>query len=127
MVGSNNLLIDTNIILYAAVYNDDIAMELLTENNIFISDITEIELLGYHQLSDDEHAVLSDFIATLTVIPVNSVIKQKKAIELRRKFAIKTPDAIIVATALKLGYFLVTADKKLQKIDDLQVIEFQSP
>lgn len=126
MAGSNNLLVDTNIILYAAVYNDDIAMELLTENNIFISDITEIELLGYHRLSDDEHAVLSDFIATLTVIPVNSVIKQK-AIALRRKFAIKTPDAIIAATALQLGYFLVTADKKLQKIDDLQVVEFQAP
>jgi len=126
MAGSNNLLVDTNIILYAAVYNDDIAMELLTENNIFISDITEIELLGYHRLSDDEHVVLSDFIATLTVIPVNSVIKQK-AIALRRKFAIKTPDAIIAATALQLGYFLVTADKKLQKIDDLQIVEFQAP
>ena len=126
MAGSNNLLVDTNIILYAAVYNDDIAMELLTENNIFISDITEIELLGYHRLSDEEHTILTDFIATLTVIPVNSVIKQK-AIALRRKFALKTPDAIIAATALQLGYFLVTADKKLQKIDDLQVVEFQAP
>ena len=55
MAGSNNLLVDTNIILYAAVYNDEIAMELLTDNNIFISDITEIELLGYHRLSNEEH------------------------------------------------------------------------
>ena len=126
MAGSNNLLVDTNIILYAAVYNDDIATELLTENNIFISDITEIELLGYHRLSDEEYVILSDFIATLTVIPINSIIKQK-AIDLRRKFALKTPDSIIAATALQLGYFLVTADKKLQKIDDLQVVEFQAP
>lgn len=48
-------------------------------------------------------------------------------IALRRKFAIKTPDSIIAATALQLGYFLVTADKKLQKIDNLQVVEFQAP
>lgn len=126
MAGSNNLLVDTNIILYSAVYNDDIAMELLTENNIFISDITEIELLGYHRLSDEEHRILSDFIATLTVIAINSLIKQK-AIALRRKYALKTPDAIIAATALQFDYFLVTADKKLQKIDDLQVVEFQAP
>jgi len=126
MAGSNNLLVDTNIILYAAVYNDEIAMELLTDNNIFISDITEIELLGYHRLSNEEHTILSDFIATLTVIPITSIIKQK-AIALRRKYAIKTPDSIIAATALQLGYFLVTADKKLQKIDNLQLVEFQAP
>ena len=82
--------------------------------------------MGYHRLSDEEYAILSDFIATLTVIPINGVIKQK-AIALRRKFALKSPDSIIVATALQLGYFLVTADKKLQKIDDLQVVEFQAP
>ena len=58
--------------------------------------------------------------------PITSLIKQK-AIALRRKFAIKTPDSIIAATALQLGYFLVTADKKLQKIDNLQVVEFQAP
>ena len=61
MAGSNNLLVDTNIILYAAVYNDEIAMELLTDNNIFISDITEIELLGYHRLSNEEHTILSNY------------------------------------------------------------------
>ena len=126
MAGSNSLLVDTNIILYATVYNDDIAKELLKENSIFISDITEIELLGYHRLSDNEHAILSDFITTLTVIPVNTIIKEN-AIELRRHYALKTPDSIIAATALYLDCFLITADKKLQKIDGLQVIEFQSP
>ena len=50
MVGSNNLVLDTNIILYAAVYNHEIALELIAENTIFISDIPEIELLGYHRL-----------------------------------------------------------------------------
>ncbi len=126
MAGSNNLVLDTNIILYAAVYNHAIAMEILTENNIFISDITEIELLGYHKLTDTEHEILSDVLANVNVVPVSGRIKQK-AISLRRKNALKTPDAIIVATAMELDYFLVTVDKKLQKIEDVEVIEFEVP
>ena len=126
MAGSNNLVLDTNIILYAAVYNHEIAMELLLENNIYISDITEIELLGYHRLTEEEHTVLADVISNLNVISVNGRIK-KTAISLRRKYGLKTPDAIIASTAMQLGYFLVTADKKLQKIKDIQVVEFEAP
>jgi predicted nucleic acid-binding protein len=66
MAGSNNLVLDTNIILYAAVYNHEIALELIAENTIFISDITEIELLGYHRLSEkNEKLSRSFFLAWL--------------------------------------------------------------
>lgn len=126
MAGSNNLVLDTNIILYAAVNNDEIALELLDENNIFISDITEIELLGYHRLVDEECKVLKEVIDNLNVVSVNESIKQE-AINLRRKYALRTPDAIIAATALELDCFLVTADKKLQSVEDIKVIQFQAP
>ena len=119
----NNIVLDTNIILYAAVYNDDVALELLEENNIFISDITEIELLGYHRLGDKEYEVLKNLIESLNIISFNNNIKHK-AIKLRRQFALKTPDAIIVSTAIEYGYFLVTADKKLHKIKDANIIQF---
>ncbi len=125
MAGSN-LVIDTNIILYATVYGNDIAMEILSENNIFISDITEIELLGYHRLSEEEQLVLKEFISNITVVPINEKIKQK-AIEIRHKHNIKTPDAIISATALILDYFLITADQKLQQVENSKIVEFQAP
>ncbi len=126
MAGSNNLVLDTNIILFAAVYNNHLAMELLTENNIFISDITEIELLGYHRLSKTENKILTEVISNLNVVPISGKIKQL-AILLRQEHALKTPDAIIAATAIDLGYLLATADKKLQKINGLGIIEFEAP
>lgn len=119
----NNIVLDTNIILYAAVYNNEIALELIQENNIFISDITEVELLGYHRLSKGEYEILKELISTLNVISISNEIKQK-AIGLRRKYALKTPDAIIVSTAVKFGYYLVTADKQLHKIEDVNIIQF---
>jgi predicted nucleic acid-binding protein len=123
MAGSNNLVLDTNIILYAAVYNNAVAIELLSENNIYISDITEIELLGYHRLSVEERTILSDVISNFNVVPISGKIKEK-AILLRKEHSLKTPDAIIAATAMELGYLLATADKKLQKIKNIGVIEF---
>ncbi len=103
MAGSN-LVVDTNIILYAAVYGNDIAMKILSYNNIFISDITEIELLEYHRLTDEERNVLKELISTLTVVPISEKIKQK-SISIRYKHNIKTPDAIISATSVELEYF----------------------
>lgn len=126
MAGSNNLVLDTNIILFAAVYNHAVALELLTENNIFISDITEIELLGYHRLSLEECIILSEVITNVNVVPINAKIK-RIAISLRKEYALKTPDAIIAATAMDLGYILATTDKKLQKIKGIQVVEFEIP
>jgi predicted nucleic acid-binding protein len=126
MAGMNNLILDTNIILYAAVYGDEIALELLQENNIFISDITEIELLGYHRLNIDEYDILKKLLESINIIAINNRIKYK-AIALRRKYALKTPDAIIASTAIHHDFFLVTADKKLHKIKDINIIQFDAP
>jgi predicted nucleic acid-binding protein len=94
----NNILLDTNIILYAAVYEDEIALDLLNDNNIFISDITEIELLGYHRIKEKEINILKELVNSIKVLPLNNDIK-KIAIDLRRKHQLKTPDSIIVSTA----------------------------
>lgn len=123
MVGSNNLVVDTNIILYAAVNNDSLALDILIDNGIFISDITEIELLGYHLISSEEVKILKEFIAQTSVTPVTNAIKNT-AIHLRKKYALRTPDAIIAATAIELDFLLVTADIKLLKINEIKTIAF---
>lgn len=119
----NNILLDTNIILYAAVYRDEVALDVLNDNNIFISDITEIELLGYHRINKTELSILKNLVSNINVLPINNDIK-KIAIDIRRKYQLKTPDAIIASTALYFDYFLATADKKLHKIDEVNLIQF---
>jgi predicted nucleic acid-binding protein len=45
------------------------------------------------------------------------------AIQIRKKFRVKTPDAIIAATAMEVGAVLVTRNEgDFKKVDGLQVI-----
>jgi predicted nucleic acid-binding protein len=54
----------------------------------------------------------------LTIININDSIKNL-AIQWRRQYKLKLPDAIIVATTLSLEATLLTNDQQLIKIQDL--------
>ena len=51
----------------------------------------------------------------------NSKIKEQ-TIELRKKYSIKLPDAIIASTSLVYGIPLITADRGFSKIVELDLI-----
>lgn len=46
---------------------------------------------------------------------------KKKTIELRKKYNIKLPDAIIAATAIENDLTLITADKGFEKVEELKL------
>lgn len=74
-----------------------------------LSVITQIELLCWKTDTDTELAV-QDFIADSVVLDISSNIIA--CVQLRRNKKIKTPDAIIAATALANGYTLITNNEK---------------
>jgi len=87
-----------------------------------ISIITQIEVLGYNNPSEIE-TLFKQFIDDSLVIPLNDDIV-KKTIEIRKKNKIKTPDAIIAATAIVLGYPLITRNiEDFKKVSSLQTID----
>jgi len=45
-------------------------------------------------------------------------------IEVRQRYRIRLPDAIIAATAIQCGASLVTADKRFQNVHELNVVGF---
>ncbi len=110
-MNGNNIL-DTNIVLYLLAGKLD--LNSLPEGEFCISFITEMELLCYEMPHDEEQKVRV-FLNSIEIVELNSRIKQK-AIEIRRKYRIKLPDAIICATAFDLGGSLVTADEQLKKV-----------
>jgi predicted nucleic acid-binding protein len=76
--------------------------------NIFV--ITQIELLCWKTDAATEQKV-SDFIGDSILLDITpAVIAQCVALRKGRK--IKTPDAIIAATALAYGYTLITGNEK---------------
>ncbi len=113
------LVVDTNILLYL-LNKDDKIESILNRRPVFISYITEIELLSYHNLTISELKRVEELIDLCTVIEMNHDIKHK-VIELRRKYNIKINDAVIAATSLFMGIPLLTADSGFIKIKELDL------
>ena len=89
-------------------------------DSYYISFITELELLSYPNISETESNTIQQFINGIDIIDINKTIKTK-TIELRKKYKLKLPDAIICATAVYLEATLITSDKKLKKVSELKV------
>ena len=86
-MNGSNILVDTNIILYL-LGGDKTIIPLLQNKKIFISFITELELLSFKKLSENEEKIIKSFLMECTIFDINPEIK-KSAIYLRRKYSIK--------------------------------------
>ncbi len=122
MSGGINILVDTNLIILGIGGNQN-ARELLEGHTIFLSVITEIELLSIPFARQKEEKLIRDFISNCFIIDLDTDVK-KHAIALRKKHKIKLPDAIIAASSLSKKLTLFTADKGFSKLENLNVVLF---
>ena len=114
-----DILIDTNVVIYTMEAHP--AVKGLVLCSPAVSVISEIELLGKKGISAQEVADIRTLLKGFPIISVNEEIKET-AILLKQKYAIKTPDAIIAATAKILGLTFITADKGFAKIEEMDII-----
>ncbi len=123
-MSGNKLLLDTNIILYY-LSGDGKLGPLLEESDLYISIITEIELMGYSGFKKEDLEDVQKFLSFCTVRRLNERVKDQ-AIQLRRKNKLKLPDAIILATALVYEIPFLTADKDFKKIKSGQIVIYEN-
>ncbi len=121
----NKIFLDTNILIYYLQEREEVLFSLIEFNDILVSVISKIELLGYHSISAVEEEQIEHFLSTVELIQLNDQISDI-AIDLRKKYRMKTPDSIIVATAIYCDATLVTADRQLSKVADITVIRYGS-
>jgi predicted nucleic acid-binding protein len=114
-----NYLVDTNFLIYLSE-EDKIVIPFL-DDNISISYITELELLGVFSISKEQLKNAQNLINDCIVFEMNSQIKQK-VISLKQSYKIKLPDAIIAATAIVYNLPFITSDADFKKIKELQLI-----
>ena len=114
-MSGNSVFIDTNIIIYLLNGEESVA-KLLNEKEIYISFITELELLGNIKISKEEKIKIKEFLRVCTIIDINDSIKTF-TLNIKQKHKVKLPDAIIAATAKFLNLSLITADKGFSKIN----------
>jgi len=115
-MSGNRLVVDTNIILYI-LNGDENTLGYIQGKDVYISSISEIELLSYSKLSESDLSEIRSLLETLTIIELTYPVKDH-TIKIRKKYKFKLPDSIVLATAVYLGIPLLTADKQLAKAED---------
>ena len=118
-MSGNRYFIDTNIALYL-LSGDEAIIDLLNEQDIYISVITEMELLCYKDLTEKDIIVIKEVIQSCIVIELNQMIKDN--IRIKKLNKIKLPDAIIASTSLFLNIPLITADLGFKNINEIQTV-----
>lgn len=113
-----DFLADTNVLLY--ILEDLPQVEEVSKHFFAVSVISEIELLGKKDITGQEIEIIKNLLHDCVPLPFTNQIKEK-TIELKQKYAIKVPDAVIAATSIIYDIPLVTADKGFGKITGLNV------
>ena len=123
-MSGNKLLLDTNTILYL-LNGDKSVLQLVKDAEIIVSIITEIELLSSKELKEKEENQIRKFLENCLIIDILPQIKTN-TILLRKKYGLKLPDAVILSTAYTFNIPIITADKKLFRINDVEVIKINA-
>jgi predicted nucleic acid-binding protein len=88
--------------------------------------MTRLEVLGYGGLSPADDNALRALLAQFEEVPVLPAVIEE-AIRLRRLHKLKSPDAIIAATALVQQAEIVTRNTSgFKKVSGLSVLETQN-
>jgi predicted nucleic acid-binding protein len=101
------MLIDSNIIIYAAKPEHAILRTFIAEHAPAVSAVSYVEVLGYHHLTEPERRHFETFFAAATVLPISGEILEQAA-KLRQLKKMTLGDALVAATALVYNLTLVT-------------------
>lgn len=96
-MSGNKLLIDTNIIVYF-LDGDDTLASFLQDRTVYVSFVTQLELLGFSGLSLKEEENIEAFLNNCVIVDINLAIK-KEVISLRRNYNVKLPDWLDTVTS----------------------------
>lgn len=115
-----DLFVDTNVLINLAEGRSGVD-QYLESNNLFVSVVSEIELLGWHKITTSQKNYFKSLLNDCSVVGITNPVKEL-SIQLKQKHKVKLPDAIIAASALHLGTPLLTFDKGFEKFKDLDLI-----
>ena len=121
MVGKS-VLVDTNVIIYL-IGGHRITADLLLNSHLHFSFISEIELLSFKKLLGKEEQIIKSLLSESIVLQSDSQITTY-ATKIRRVHGLEVPDAIIAATVIRYNLPLITVDRDMSKVSELQLIQY---
>lgn len=116
----NKLLLDSNIIIGAI--KGRVPILFFSDYELYVSQITRLEVLGYHKMTDPENVKINRFFSnTITLEIDNHIINL--AIKFRQNKKMSLGDSIIAATAICHDLPLATANTiDFNHIENLEAI-----
>jgi len=122
-MNGNSVLLDTNIVLYL-LSGDEVLMDLLHNKKLHVSFITQLELLGYQNITDKEQDEVRRFLDECIITDINNQIKEE-VIKIKQSQKIKLPDSIVLATSKYLNIPVISSDSDFSKAKDVDVIYYE--
>ena len=115
-MSGTKLLLDTNFVI-GLLKGSEAVQAILRNRPISLQDcsysfITRIELLGFPAITDAETKSIEKLLSAMNYVPMSQAIEDA-TIQIRREHGLKTPDAIIAATAIVNDLELLTLDQQL--------------
>lgn len=101
------MLLDSNIIIYAARPEHAFLREFISETSPAVSAISYVEVLGYHKLTSPAREQFRIFFESAQILGITQVVIDN-AVILRQKRNITLGDSLIAATAISYSLTLVT-------------------
>ena len=116
------ILIDSNILIYAATEQHKSLRNLLKNPESCCSIISKLEVLGYPKITLEQTKYFEAMFQLLDILPITEEII-KQAIVYRKKHNMSVGDAIIAATAKIFNVKLYTNNEKdFINIKDISII-----
>ena len=105
-------LLDSNILIYAPQAAFAHVLPLLVDPNCWVSEISRLEVLGFHRLTTLERTYYERVFLQKTILPITrDVIDQ--AIQFRQIRKMSVGDSIVAATA-----FIFQLELQTRNLDD---------
>jgi len=105
------ILLDSNIIIYAAQPAYHKLRNWLEDQVLVVSELSRLEVMGYHLIKKKEEKYFGRFFDEINVIPISTEIINT-AIPIRKTYNMSLGDSIIAATATCYSFALCTNNLK---------------
>lgn len=120
-MNGRDVVLDTNALIYFFEGRPKIKTMVEKAPQVYYASVSEIEVLSASHLSNTERNKIKTFLVHNKRVELSQVVIDV-AIELRREYRMKTPDAIVAATALYLNMPLASADDGMKRVKGLELI-----
>jgi predicted nucleic acid-binding protein len=122
-MNGNRLFVDTNILLYFLKGEPEV-VKVISDKELVVSVITEIELLSFPNLTPENEQQIKELLDNCSIQELHQEIKEL-SIDIRKKYKVKLPDAIIAASAFFKKIPLLTSDKDFRRIEEISLLIFE--